>query len=149
MDGVKNWTVPIGGIVLKPNATIVNIAFFSGLASLNENMQETEAGIMFQNKVTTSVKIDNPDCVMAVNLLLGKSLIGLVEDRNKRCKIIGDLKQPLRLTSNMLNIGPNERTLGFECLMKHQAYFTESIREEFLIAGRNRAFTRGFSFGFK
>jgi len=148
-EGVKNWHVPLSGFKLKPTATIVSIEFFSGLASMTENLIESEGGIAFQTNVDTSVKIDNADCAMAVSLLVDRGLIGLVEDRNGTCKVLGDLKQPLRLVSTLVSIGANERLLGFSCTMKHQAYFIETIREEYLFLGHTRAFSKGFSFGFK
>jgi hypothetical protein len=144
-----SWYVPLSGFRLKPQAAIISIDFFSGLAGMTENMVESESGITFQSNVETSVKIDNPDCAISVSLLVDRGLIGLVEDRNGICKVLGDLKQPLRLVSTVVSIGGNERLLGFGCEMKHQAYFIETIREEYLFLGHTRAFSKGFSFGFK
>jgi hypothetical protein len=146
--GKKSWTVLASGFKILPTATIVSLDFQSGLAALSENMQENESGILFQNVVETSIKIDNPDCAMAVSLLIDRGLIGLVEDRNGFYKIIGDLKQPLRLKNSVVSIGGNERTLGFEAVMKHQAYFIETIIDEALLEGRADAFSGAFSFGF-
>jgi hypothetical protein len=146
--GVKTWTVLASGIKLLPTATIVSIDFMAGLATMAENMMENEGAFLFDNVIETSVKIDNPDCAMAISLLIGKGLIGFTQDRNGFYKILGDLKQPLRLRNSVVSIGANERTLGFGATMRHQAYFVETILNEALLEGRADAFSGGFSFGF-
>lgn len=132
MDGVRTWMVMAGGLKLKPTAKIVKVGFVSGSASMAETMVEDEGGILFQTSVDSSVNLDNADYALSVSMLVGRGLIGLIEDRNGIYKILGDLHQPLRLINNVVSVGANERTLGFGCRMNHQAYFIETIKDEFL-----------------
>jgi hypothetical protein len=130
-----NYELGQMAVQLKPSTRLINIGFISGLASYEELFEESEAGTGFVNRVSVSTKIDNPENTLAVEQMLGRGFLGFMQDRNGRCKVLGTIKQPLRLSTSSLSIGLNERTLTWQCKTRYQSYFIPSIKDEDIALG--------------
>jgi hypothetical protein len=132
---VLNYQLAQTSLVLKPATRLIKIDFLSGLATHEEVSEESPEGMGFINRVSISAKMDNPDNALAVELMLNRGFIGFMEDRNGRCKVLGTVKQPLRLSTSTLSIGANEKTLVWQTKTRYQSYFIPSIKDEDIVLG--------------
>jgi len=137
-----NFQLEQTSLILKPDTRLINIGFLSGLGTYQESGEFTDEGVGYVNSVTVSTKKDNANNTLSVERMLNRGFIGFIEDRNGRCKVLGTVKQPLRLTVSSLSIGSNEKTLTWQCKTKTQSFFIPSIKEDDIIVGQ---FSNDFS----
>lgn len=130
-----NYQLGQTSVLMLPGSKLINIGFISGTGTYEEKMEENEEGTGYINRVTISSKKDSPLNTLAVELMLGRGFLGFIEDRNGRCKVLGTVKQPLRLMNSALTIGRNEKVLTWQCKMPFASFFIPSIKNKDLLIG--------------
>lgn len=118
------WCIPLGGIEVTSASDVVNIPFVNGMYS--EPSETNEHGEAFRGTIDIEVPRDSTEQTMAINSYRGKKLIALIKDKNGTCKVIGTLKQPLKL------VGINKESTNiwqvqFSTLTPAPSYFTDGI----------------------
>ncbi|MCU0336338.1 MAG: hypothetical protein MUF12_00615 [Sediminibacterium sp.] len=139
---VLNYELGQTSVVIKPGTRLINIGFISGFGSFDSTAEFTDEGVAYTERVTVSIKKDKAENTLAIAKMLNKGFIGFIQDRNGRCKVLGTIKQPLRLTVSSFSVSPNEKTLTWQCKTRFQSYFIPSIKDEDIANGE---FSNDFS----
>jgi len=118
------WSIPMGGIEVTSANDVVSIPFVNGMYS--EPLETTEHGEAFRGTIDIEVPRDSKDQTIAINSYRGKKLIALIKDKNGTCKVIGTLKQPLKLVG-INKESTNTWQVQFSTLTPAPSYYTDGI----------------------
>ncbi len=122
---LSSWSIPTGGIVLL-NPKVVDMKF-EGVAFYNEDLVPSEQGDAWQTVVELNVPKDFANRTLSLNSMRGKTFIGLSTDRNGVTKVLGTVRQPLRIVACSLNVGTSTVNIKFGRLSKEPSFYAESV----------------------
>ncbi len=118
------WCIPLGGIDIASASDVVSIPFVNGMYS--EPSEITEHGEAFRGTIDIEVPRDSKEQTKAINSYRGKKLIALIKDKNGTCKVIGTLKQPLKLVG-INKESTNTWQVQFATFTPDPSYYTDGI----------------------
>ena len=122
---LSTWSVPNGGIeLLKP--AVVDMKF-EAVGFYDENLVPSEQGDAWSTLVELNIPKDFANRTLSMNSLRGKRFIGLSTDRNGVMKVLGSVKQPLRVLSCSWNVGTGSWNVKFGRLAKEPSFYAESV----------------------
>ncbi|MEA5257200.1 hypothetical protein VB264_05335 [Arcicella aquatica] len=100
---------------------------FEGVGFYNEDLVPSEQGDAWQTVVELNVPKDFANRTLSINSMRGKTFIGLSTDRNGVTKVLGTVRQPLRLLACSLNVGTSTVNIKFGRLSKEPSFYAESV----------------------
>jgi hypothetical protein len=151
-DGASavSYMIGIGSIGLKPNARFYDIFFHNNVGGFTEAMLDSPNGISFNPTINVMIPMDRMEIVYWIEQAKNQRFIALYADANEQYKIVGTIKQPLKLMMDS-SIGrtyndKNGYSMTLTTVVKNKSFFIESIEDSFLRPPEG--FDLGFDLGF-
>ena len=122
-DGLcAGLVLPEGGLELQDDAVLYEFRFPADAGGFTQKSVVTVQGVSYHQTLTLSVPKDHPQTALAFERMAGRRWIAIYTDGNDLQKLVGTIRQPLRVTSE-LAVGVNRYTLSWSTETRHPAWF--------------------------